>query len=192
MYNAKKEFPGGNRMKEEQTFTIKQTAEQTGISEDTIRYYEKIALLPRADRKDNGHRVYRQSSINMIQLIACLKKTGMPLEEIRPFLAVSAYADPAEYPELVEQLRSHRENIVSQIASLQQVVDFIDMKLVEGRYRRDCSNESQAGVSEKTSGASKLKTVSTDEMSYFSVSAKAGKSSLQFGVESFIMDNKGL
>lgn len=45
-------------MKAEQTFTIKETAVQTGISEDTIRYYEKIALLPRADRKDNGHRVY--------------------------------------------------------------------------------------------------------------------------------------
>ncbi len=44
-------------MREEQTFTIKQAAEQTGISEDTIRYYEKIALLSRAERKDNGHRV---------------------------------------------------------------------------------------------------------------------------------------
>ncbi|WP_312148641.1 MerR family DNA-binding transcriptional regulator, partial [Paenibacillus odorifer] len=39
-------------MKAEQTFTIKETAVQTGISEDTIRYYEKIALLHRADRKD--------------------------------------------------------------------------------------------------------------------------------------------
>lgn len=164
-------------MKEEQIFSIKETAEQTGISEDTIRYYEKIALLPRADRKDNGHRVYRQENINTILLIACLKKTGMPLEEIRPFLVVSADADPAEYPELVEHLRSHRENIVSQIASLQQVVDFIDIKLEEGRYQRDCSDESQAGVSEKTMGKPKPKPVSTVEMSYFSVSAKAGNSS---------------
>ncbi|TCN00558.1 DNA-binding transcriptional MerR regulator [Paenibacillus sp. BK033] len=156
-------------MKEEpQCFTIKQTAEQTGINEDTIRYYEKIALLPRVERKDNGHRIYRQEDINTIRLIACLKKTGMPLEEIRPFLAVSADTDPAEYPELVELLRSHRENIVSQIASLQQVVDFIDMKLEEGRYRRDCSD--LEGVPEQP------KPVSPGEMRYFSVSAKAGKS----------------
>lgn len=53
----------------ELTFTIKQTAEQTGISADTIRYYEKIALLPRAERKDNGHRIYRQEDINTIRLI---------------------------------------------------------------------------------------------------------------------------
>lgn len=67
-------------MKEEQCFTIKQTAGQTGITEDTIRYYEKIGLLPRAERKDNGHRIYRQEDINTIRLIACLKKTGMLLK----------------------------------------------------------------------------------------------------------------
>lgn len=149
---------------EELTFTIKQTAEQTGMTEDTIRYYEKIALLPRAERKDNGHRIYRQEDIQTIQLIACLKKTGMPLEEMRPFLEVSIDTDPAEYPELVELLRNHRENIVSQIASLQQVVDFIDMKLEEGRYRRDCPE-----------GEAEPKSISPVEMSYFSVSAKAGK-----------------
>ncbi|MGK5511549.1 MerR family transcriptional regulator [Brevibacillus formosus] len=162
-------------MMAEQTFTIKQTAEQTGISEDTIRYYEKISLLPRADRKDNGHRIYRQDDINTIRLLSCLKKTGMPLEEMRPFLAVSADADPGDYPELVEYIRSHRENIVSQIASLQQVVDFIDMKLEEGRYRRDCSDESQDSVSGNMTGEPNPKPVSPVEMSYFSVSAKAGK-----------------
>ncbi|GLX68628.1 MerR family transcriptional regulator [Paenibacillus glycanilyticus] len=161
-------------MKVEQRFTIKQTAEQTGMTEDTIRYYEKIALLPRAERKDNGHRFYRQEDIHTIRLLACLKKTGMPLEEIRPFLAVSADTDPAEYPELVEHLRSHRENIVSQIASLQQVVDFIDMKFEEGRYRRDCSDEGMDGAPENRLGESKPKPVSPSEMRYFSGATKAG------------------
>ncbi|GIP54370.1 MULTISPECIES: MerR family transcriptional regulator [Paenibacillus] len=163
-------------MKEKQTFTIKQTAEQTGITEDTIRYYEKIALLPRAERKDNGHRIYRQESIDTIRLIACLKKTGMPLEEMRPFLTVSVDTDPAEYPELVELLKSHRESIVSQIASLQQVVDFIDMKLEEGKYRRDCSDESPGNeLLEKGMGEPEPKLVSPMEMSFFSKSAKLYK-----------------
>ncbi|WP_342479710.1 MerR family transcriptional regulator [Paenibacillus sp. FSL F4-0097] len=151
-------------MKAEQTFTIKETAAQTGISEDTIRYYEKIALLPRADRKDNGHRVYRQEDIDTIRLLSCLKKTGMPLQDMQPFLAVSADADPADYPELVEHLRNHRENIVSQISSLQQVVDFIDMKLEQGKYRRDCSDKSE--------DRSEPKNISPVEMSYFSGTAK--------------------
>lgn len=151
-------------MKEAQTFTIKQTAERTGMTEDTIRYYEKIALLPRAERKDNGHRIYHMEDIETIQLLGCLKKTGMPLEEMRPFLTVSKDSDPADYPELVDLLRSHRENIAAQINSLQQVVDFIDMKLKEGKYRRDCSAEGHEAHSD---GAVKPKTSSPAEMSYF-------------------------
>ena len=159
-------------MEEELTFTIKQTAMLIGIAEDTIRYYEKIALLPRAERKDNGHRIYRQEDIDTIRLISCLKKTGMPLGEMRPFLAVSADADPAEYPELVEHLRSHRDNIITQMASLQQVVDFIDMKLEKGRIRRDCSDE----IAESITGEPKPKPVSPVEMTFFPGSAGVRRS----------------
>lgn len=155
-------------MKTELAYTIKQTADQTGVSEDTIRYYEKIALLPRAERRDNGHRVYREEDLRTIRLLSCLKKTGMPLEEMRPFLAVSVDADPADYPELVAHLKSHRENIIGQIASLQQVVDFIDMKLAQGRYRGECDGEEREGT--------KKKPVSPMEMSHFSAASKPGKS----------------
>lgn len=154
----------------EKTYTIKQIAERTGISEDTIRYYEKIALLPRAERKSNGHRIYRQENIETISLIACLKKTGMSLEEIRPFLTVSVDTDPAEHPELVELFKRHRETMVNQIASLQQIVDFIDMKLEEGRYRRNCSEEIQ--LTEKDDYP---KPASAVQMSYFNGSARAGE-----------------
>ncbi|WP_342437190.1 MerR family transcriptional regulator [Paenibacillus sp. FSL L8-0436] len=158
----------------EQTFTIKQTAELTGLSEDTIRYYEKINLLPQADRKDNGHRVYHQKDINTIRLIVCLKKTGISLEAMKPFLKVSADADPAEHLELVEELRSQRDNIVSQISSLQQIVDFIDIKLEEGRPRGECSDQTPDGVQEEFK-ETKTKPISVVEMSYFSASAKTGK-----------------
>lgn len=118
---------------EEQTFTIKQVAEQTGISEDTIRYYEKIMLLPQAERKENRHRFYRKEDIYRMKQITCLKKTGMSLEAMRPFLADTVDSDSVNYPELVDQLRSQREHIMIQISSLQQIVDFIDIKLKEGR-----------------------------------------------------------
>ncbi|GGA26427.1 MerR family transcriptional regulator [Paenibacillus physcomitrellae] len=157
-------------MKEELAYGIKQTSRLTGIPEDTIRYYEKISLLPHIERKENGHRVYRQEDIQTIRLLSCLKKTGMPLEEMRPFLAVSADADPAEYPELVEHLRGHRENIVSQIASLQQVVDFIDMKLEEGRYRGDCLDETLA-EEERGETEGEARSVSPVQMSYFPVTS---------------------
>ncbi|WP_413372074.1 MerR family transcriptional regulator [Paenibacillus taichungensis] len=160
----------------EQTFTIKQTAELTGFSEDTIRYYEKIQLLRQADRKDNGHRVYHQQDIHTIKLIGCLKKTGISLEAMKPFLKLSTNADPKEYDELVEELRSQRNNILGQISSLQQIVDFIDIKLEEGRPQPDCSDQSLDNVLEERDEKTNIKPISVAEMNYFSGTAsKMGK-----------------
>ncbi|MFD1884914.1 MerR family transcriptional regulator [Paenibacillus wenxiniae] len=159
-------------MRTETTFTIKQVAEQTGISEDTIRYYERIALLPKIARKQNGHRMYRSADIGTIQLLTCLKKTGMSLDEMRPFLDVSADADPAEYPELVDLLRNHRAHIVGQIASLQQIVDFVDRKLEEGKYRRDVAEREQDDCTGAITVEEKEKLVSTVQMNYFPITAR--------------------
>ncbi|UOQ50342.1 MerR family transcriptional regulator [Gracilibacillus caseinilyticus] len=161
---------------EEQTFTIKQAAKQTGFSEDTIRFYEKIKLLPQAKRKENGHRIYRKEEIDRIKLISCLKKTGLSLEAMRPFLSVSTDNDSAGYTELVDQLRNHRENIVNQISTLQQLVDFIDIKLKEGEPRQDYSDQSQDEVLEEHKEKAKIRPISVVEMSYFSTSAKMDKS----------------
>lgn len=59
-------------------YSIKVASELTGITEDTIRYYEKIGLLPRAQRKGNSHRVYSDGDIETMKLITCLKKRECP------------------------------------------------------------------------------------------------------------------
>lgn len=82
-------------------------------------------------------------------------------------MTVSADADPADYPELVERVMSHREKIVEQIASLQQVLDFIDMKLEEGRYRGDCPEQGRDGNPDQAAGEVKGKEFSPSERSYF-------------------------
>ncbi|AIQ57814.1 MerR family transcriptional regulator [Paenibacillus borealis] len=115
-----------------QGYSIKETAERTGIPEDTIRYYEKIGLLPRAQRKQNSHRIYSDQDLETMKLITCLKKTGMSLDDIRPYLSLSLDSDLSEYPELHEMILNHKQKILEQIASLQQIVDFIDTKMDQG------------------------------------------------------------
>ncbi|WP_438433684.1 MerR family transcriptional regulator [Gorillibacterium sp. sgz500922] len=154
---------------QERTFAIKQAAEQTGVSVDTIRYYEKIALLPPAARKGNGHRLYRDQDVQAIRMIACLKKTGMSLEEMRPFLAVSADADPGEHPELMEQVRHHRRTLTDLISSLQQVVDFIDLRLEEASFRPGCSGAPQDGIPQNSAD----KPLSPLQLDYFRYRPKA-------------------
>jgi len=112
------------------TYTIREAARESGLTEDTIRYYERIGLLPRANRKANTHRVYAEGDIHTMKLIVCLRKTGMPLEEIKPFLHVSLERhEPTDYPELYERMIAHRSSIEKQIADLQQVLELIDSKL---------------------------------------------------------------
>ncbi|MNI86138.1 MerR, DNA binding [compost metagenome] len=64
-----------------------------------------------------------------MKLITCLKKTGMPLDDMRPFLDLSLDSNLSEFPELHEMIVNHKQKILDQIASLQQIVDLIDSKM---------------------------------------------------------------
>jgi len=120
-------------MEQDKGFSIKETSEQTELTEDTIRYYEKIGLLPRAERKANSHRVYSLEDIKTMKLISCLKKTDMSLDEMRPYLSMSFNDDLTEYPELYELMLNHKKKIQKQMASLQLIIDTIDSRLQPGK-----------------------------------------------------------
>ncbi|MFB5268267.1 MerR family transcriptional regulator [Paenibacillus enshidis] len=122
--------------------TIKKASQLTGLSEDTLRYYEKIGLLPRVQRMDNGRRTYSQEDLYKLQLINCLKKTGMPLEEMKPYLDMPRNATKEELPELYDMMKSHRERVQKQMQDLQTVLDYIDAKLEEdSQPDRNCTEE---------------------------------------------------
>lgn len=117
-------------MSEEQTYTIREASEQTGLSTDTIRYYEKIGLLTYAKRKPNSHRLYRAEDLETMRMIACYKKTGLSLESMKPFLTLRRDEPITDYPELVELAEKHKRHIEQQIASLQQIVVFLERRLL--------------------------------------------------------------
>lgn len=127
--------------REEQLLTIKEASEITGFSEDTIRYYEKIGLLSKVKRKANRHRIYTLQDINLLKLIACLKKTGMPLDEMKPFLHIAIAGDFTIKPEAVGMILRHKGKIQQQIDMLQKVVNFIDTNLEQQKWdpeQTDC------------------------------------------------------
>jgi DNA-binding transcriptional MerR regulator len=67
-------------------YTIRQVAEQTGFSPDTLRYYEKIGLLQSPQRGAGGMRMYSDDNVGLLASVGCLKKTGLSLEEIKEFM----------------------------------------------------------------------------------------------------------
>src|SRR5260370_3447845 len=69
----------------ETELTIQQVARQTGLSIDTLRYYERIGLLEPVGRAQNGHRRYTQHDLAWIDLLIRLRNTGMPRAQMVRF-----------------------------------------------------------------------------------------------------------
>ena len=62
-------------------YTIKEAAEIMHLPATTIRYYDKEGLLPYIRRLDSGYRIFSDQDLEMLRIIECLKKTGMPIKE---------------------------------------------------------------------------------------------------------------
>lgn len=121
--------------------SIRQAAELTGLTEDTIRYYERIGLLPYAERKPNGHRHYTRDQILGIRFAMRLKATGMTLEEIRQYLELTRQGSGA-LAGRYSLLEAHHDNISAEIARLQETQRIIRYKL---EHFRELSANPDAG-----------------------------------------------
>ena len=67
--------------------TIQEVSRRSGLSEPTLRYYEKIGLIEHVDRDESsGHRRYGAAVVNRIEALACLRATGMSVQDMRLYL----------------------------------------------------------------------------------------------------------
>ena len=65
-------------------FTLQEVVNRSGLSEHTLRYYEQISLLDKVDRdSSSGHRRYTEEDLHIIEALACLRATGMSIEDMR-------------------------------------------------------------------------------------------------------------
>ena len=79
------------------SLTIAEAAERSGLTPDTLRYYERDGLmLRRVDRSATGHRRYTESDLRWIDLLNCLRGTGMPIREVRQYAELVRAGDGNE------------------------------------------------------------------------------------------------
>ncbi len=120
---------------------IAKLAELSGLTAHTIRYYERIGLLPRADRDAGGRRVYDASILDWFGFLGRLKATGMPIRKMQDYAKLREQGDRsiAERRVLLEE---HRATVRSHIAELKANLRFLDTKIdtyvdLEKRMQRD-------------------------------------------------------
>lgn len=96
---------------------IKNIAKQTGVPAKTIRYYEEIGVLPRPKRLPNGYRVYDESDVERLRLVAGARRLDLSLEEIM------AMRERGEAPctTLLNRLEDKAEEITGRIDDLRRL-----------------------------------------------------------------------
>jgi DNA-binding transcriptional MerR regulator len=76
------------------TFPIGEAAARSGVSADTIRYYERVGVLPRPPRSDAGYRRYSDASVARITFVRNAARFGFPLKELAGFLRARERGQP--------------------------------------------------------------------------------------------------
>lgn len=108
--------------------TIREIAAKTNMSTDTLRYYERIGLLPPVPRNAAGIRNYDEYFVNFINFIKKLKASGMSLEHIIDYIRLAEMGD-ATIQERKKLLAEDRETLLDKINSLQLVAELADYQL---------------------------------------------------------------
>src|SRR5436190_4886068 len=113
--------------------TVGEAAAKVGLSVHTLRWYEQEGLVTPVVRDAVGRRRYREEDLDWLQLLTCLRGTGMPVREMRRY-AELARTGPATVAERLRLFEEHRERVLERIAELQRDLDAINVKI--DIYRR--------------------------------------------------------
>lgn len=112
--------------------TIAQLAAETGVSKYTLRYYEQMGLVPLVVRdRSSGHRRYTAQHASWIRFLRDLRKTGMPIREMRAYARLVAKGE-GSWPERKQLLAAHRERVDGAMAVLRAHRKMLDRKLALG------------------------------------------------------------
>jgi DNA-binding transcriptional MerR regulator len=108
--------------------TISGAAQLSGLSVDTLRYYEKEGLtLHRPLRSSSGQRRYTEENLRWLGTLVMLRRTGMPIRDIKRF--VDLYRVEGSEPQRLAILQAHRLHVLDELAEVQTHLDAINQKI---------------------------------------------------------------
>src|SRR5437660_2828748 len=119
--------------------TIQQVAQQTGLSIDTLRYYERIELLEPIGRAHNGHRRYTQHDLAWIDLLIRLRNTGMPRAQMVRFAQLGRQGS-ATLTERRLMLEQHQQTLQQRMQELEQHLTVLQYKIAHLKAREAQQN----------------------------------------------------
>ncbi|MGW0084323.1 MerR family transcriptional regulator [Streptomyces sp. NPDC003393] len=109
------------------TLTPAAAADRTGVSIDTLRYYEREGLIGPIRRSAGGRRQYTEDDVFWIGLVTCFREAGLGIADLREFVAMLRAEHPAQ--DRVAFLRDRRAALERRVAALCQAMKVLDEKI---------------------------------------------------------------
>lgn len=113
--------------------TISEVSEKFHVSQDTLRYYERIGLIPRVNRNKSRIRDYTAEDCNWVEFIKCMRGAGLPIEVLIEYVGLFLQGDEtiqARKELLIEQ----RKQLIKKVEDMQKTLARLDYKIA--RYEK--------------------------------------------------------
>ncbi|HFI2430899.1 TPA: stress response transcriptional regulator NmlR [Streptococcus suis] len=107
---------------------IKEVSDVTGLSADTIRYYERIGLIPKIARKSSGVRDFSGNDVAILEFIRCFRSAGMSIERLIEYMGLVQAGD-STVEARIDLLKEEQEELRSRLSEIQQALDRLDYKI---------------------------------------------------------------
>ncbi len=125
---------------------IAEVSKKYDISADTLRYYERVGLIPAVNRRDNGIRDYTEEDLNWVEFIKCMRAAGIQVEALIEYVALYQHGDDTNAArkdiliEQREQLVERMEDMRVTLERLNYKIDNYDRVMRKGIDMSDCKN----------------------------------------------------
>ena len=107
---------------------IAEVSEKYGLSVDTLRYYERVGLIPPVHRNDGGIRDYDELDLRRVDFIKCMRGAGLPVEVLIEYVALVQQGDKT-IDARKEILKEQRALVAARLVEMQKTLDLLDHKI---------------------------------------------------------------
>lgn len=108
--------------------TIKEVSERFGVSTDTLRYYERIGLIPQIARTAGGIRDYNESDISWVEHTICMRNAGVPIEALIEYIRLFQMGD-ATFEARCQLLKEQYEQLDEQKKQIENTMERLQYKI---------------------------------------------------------------
>lgn len=108
--------------------TIKEVSEKYDLTQDTLRYYERVGMIPPVNRTSSGNRDYNEHDLGWVELVKCMRSAGLSVEVLIEYVRLFQEGDSSIKARMI-LLTDQRDNLLEQKRKIDESLNRLDYKI---------------------------------------------------------------